>query len=133
MKPALKDRFRAVYERHYNIRVSDAVFDAMVAADEKKTAARVTLAKAINGGVVERKPCEVCGKPQSEGHHADYDQPLAVIWLCHRHHGQEHARFNRLPPSERAADISAVTARARTAMLQNIDHMRARNIIAAFL
>lgn len=31
-------------------------------------------------------PCEKCGVPEVQMHHDDYSQPLAVRWLCFRHH-----------------------------------------------
>jgi len=42
-----------------------------------------------------RKPCMICGTQNSEAHHADYDKPLDVDFLCQRHHLQFHARSNK--------------------------------------
>lgn len=39
--------------------------------------------------VLERQPCEVCGK-KAEAHHDDYSKPLDVRWLCKRHHSEVH-------------------------------------------
>jgi hypothetical protein len=58
--------------------------------DPRKRKARNELAAAIRYGRVARGPCEVCGDPKSQGHHDDYDQPLAVRWLCSRHHADQH-------------------------------------------
>jgi hypothetical protein len=44
----------------------------------------VGLAKRL--GWLKRQPCEVCGDPNSDGHHEDYSKPLAVTWLCRTHH-----------------------------------------------
>lgn len=35
---------------------------------------------------IKRQPCVKCGNEKSDGHHEDYDYPLDVIWLCHKHH-----------------------------------------------
>ncbi len=39
------------------------------------------------------EPCRVCGAPDVEAHHRDYDAPdahLQVDWLCGQHHALEH-------------------------------------------
>ena len=36
------------------------------------------------------QPCVICGDIKSERHHFDYEQPLAVIFLCSKHHKDEH-------------------------------------------
>lgn len=41
-------------------------------------------------GHIDRKPCEQCGDPNSQGHHHDYKKKLDVIWLCSACHGKEH-------------------------------------------
>lgn len=38
-------------------------------------------------------PCEVCGATPAEKHHYDYLNPLSVVYLCKKHHGQEHRQF----------------------------------------
>lgn len=39
--------------------------------------------------------CEGCGRyverQHLHGHHEDYSQPLAVLWLCHRCHSRRHS------------------------------------------
>lgn len=32
-----------------------------------------------------RQACEICGAP-AQAHHEDYSKPLAVRWLCFKHH-----------------------------------------------
>lgn len=50
-----------------------------------------TIAKAAERrGELVRQPCEVCGAVKVEGHHDDYTKPLAIRWLCHKHHGEAH-------------------------------------------
>ena len=58
--------------------------------------ARRLLTIAVREGRVIRKPCEVCGSTDSEGHHDDYSQPLQVRWLCPKHHSQRHLELRRL-------------------------------------
>lgn len=45
---------------------------------------------ALRRGLIERKPCERCGAERTDAHHGQYDQPLAVTWLCRRCHKAEH-------------------------------------------
>ena len=44
----------------------------------------------LRRGLIQRQGGEVCGA-RAEMHHDDYDQPLAVRWLCRRHHLAHHA------------------------------------------
>jgi hypothetical protein len=46
----------------------------------------------IRQGRIVRQPCEVCGAPKTQAHHADYSKPLEVRWLCHEHHRELHNR-----------------------------------------
>lgn len=46
--------------------------------------------RARRKGLLQPGPCEVCGAEIAEGHHDDYGQPLAVRWLCRRHHREWH-------------------------------------------
>jgi hypothetical protein len=50
----------------------------------------------ISNGDIKREPCFICGSMLSEGHHPDYDFPLSVIWLCDKHHKEEHRRINEI-------------------------------------
>lgn len=56
---------------------------------ERRKARRMTRS-AIERGLLQRNPCEVCGHPHSEAHHDDYSRPLDVRWLCRPHHVQLH-------------------------------------------
>lgn len=51
-----------------------------------KYLARSKVRRALKKGALSKNPCEVCGNPQSEAHHHDYNQPLDVRWLCLLHH-----------------------------------------------
>ncbi len=48
--------------------------------------------QAIKRGAITRQPCEVCGATKVDAHHDDYNEPLAVRWLCRPHHQQFHAQ-----------------------------------------
>ena len=58
--------------------------------NHKKNLARQTVRNAIRDGKLIKKECEICGDPNSEAHHIDYDKPLDVTWLCRRHHLEQH-------------------------------------------
>ena len=62
------------------------------AANPKARWAHGCLQSALKRGLIERKPCAVCGSEKVDGHHPDYDRPLAVKWLYRRHHVAEHRR-----------------------------------------
>lgn len=55
-----------------------------------KIKARNDSSYAVRSGRITRQPCSVCGDPESEKHHPDYDNPLEVVWLCRCHHMEEH-------------------------------------------
>lgn len=52
---------------------------------------------ALRRGLVERKPCEACGDPQTEFHHYPdrYHEPLTGKHLCRSCHRAEHARLRK--------------------------------------
>lgn len=58
-----------------------------------KMAARRAVHLALSRGDLARQPCVKCGNPRSEGHHEDYSKPLAVRWLCKKHHAEHHRRY----------------------------------------
>lgn len=37
-----------------------------------------------------REPCFICGNPDTENHHEDYDKPKEIVWLCRKHHYEHH-------------------------------------------
>ena len=45
---------------------------------------------AVRYGRLKRQPCEICGDSNSQAHHDDYNKPLAVRWLCQKHHSEWH-------------------------------------------
>ena len=52
--------------------------------------AHLATASAVNRGLITRQPCEVCGADQTDAHHDDYSRPMAVRWLCRKHHKDLH-------------------------------------------
>ena len=50
------------------------------------------LRSALKRGLIDRGRREVCGAEQTDGHHYDYERPIVVRWLCHRHHRAEHKK-----------------------------------------
>jgi hypothetical protein len=60
------------------------------AANPAKTAARAAVNRSLRSGLLVRKPCEVCDCEQVDAHHDDYSKPLAVRWLCRKHHLELH-------------------------------------------
>ncbi len=38
----------------------------------------------------DKQPCEMCGDPNTQIHHDDYDKPLEIRWLCLKCHGVVH-------------------------------------------
>lgn len=58
----------------------------------EKMAARAALRMAVRWGRITRKPCHKCGNLKSESHHRDYSKPLEVVWLCRKHHRNEHVK-----------------------------------------
>lgn len=47
----------------------------------------------VRQGILKRQPCRVCGSEKVQAHHTDYDQPMLVDWLCHKHHCDEHRKL----------------------------------------
>jgi hypothetical protein len=54
--------------------------------------ARVLLNAHIAMGKIKKGPCRVCGGTRIQAHHPDYNKPLEVLWLCHKHHMDTHYR-----------------------------------------
>ena len=63
------------------------------ADNPEKYKARTVVSNAIRAGVLTKEPCRDCGADKVHGHHADYSKPLEVIWLCPKHHKEEHGRI----------------------------------------
>lgn len=52
--------------------------------------ASLAVNNAIRDGRLQKQPCFVCGSLNVHGHHASYDLPLVVTWLCPKHHKGAH-------------------------------------------
>jgi hypothetical protein len=59
-----------------------------------KYRARYAVNNALRDGRLVRGPCEKqpCDR-KVEAHHDDYTQPLAVHWMCRKHHLEEHGKI----------------------------------------
>lgn len=60
----------------------------------KERAAQVAVGNAVKAGHLLKWPaCAMpeCTSTKPVAHHADYDRPLDVVWLCQAHHKQAHA------------------------------------------
>ena len=61
--------------------------------EKKKAKARSRVHTQVSRGKMKKSPCEFimfdgkrCNLETVESHHADYDKPLEVKWLCKTHH-----------------------------------------------
>jgi len=54
--------------------------------DPLASRAHGSVARALRKKIISRGPCQRCGDPKSESHHADYTKPMEVMWLCRRCH-----------------------------------------------
>lgn len=74
---------------------SDTRQSAWRRANPERYRAHVSVQRALSSGAIEKGPCEVCGNTVVDGHHDDYSKPLAIRWLCRKHHTQLHAQQRR--------------------------------------
>ena len=88
-----------VYERNAE-RIKAERRDKYAHDDEhrKRVLARLAARKAFPDG----QPCEVCGAPDADRHHDDYDKHLDIRWLCRPHHIQHHANIGPWGAARRA-------------------------------
>ena len=59
----------------------------------EKVLARQFLAKAVRYKIIKRGNCQICAKPDAQGHHNDYLKPLDVLWFCALHHTEYHKKL----------------------------------------
>ena len=60
------------------------------AANAVRRRASLMVNNAIKSGKLSKQPCFICGSENVHGHHASYDLPLVVTWLCPKHHKEAH-------------------------------------------
>lgn len=59
-----------------------------------KKASNTIVGNAVRDGKISKKPCAKCGSLESDAHHENYYEPLNIIWLCKKHHGERHREIN---------------------------------------
>lgn len=62
--------------------------------------AHIAVWSAIAAAKLKKQPCEICGNPRTDGHHDDYSKPLAVTWLCRKHHAERHRMLRAAAAAE---------------------------------
>lgn len=53
-----------------------------------QAAAQSAIAYSIKKGSMIPLCCEICGDPNTEGHHYNYSHVFRIQWLCRKHHYQ---------------------------------------------
>lgn len=66
----------------------------------KKIRARREVQLAIQSGKLVKSPCVYCGLSTVEAHHANYDEPLTVVWVCFKCHREKFHGQTTNPPCE---------------------------------
>ncbi len=64
--------------------------------NKDRRSAHVAVGNAVRDGRLLKSPCFVCGCSEVEAHHADYSEPLEVVWLCADHHKEVHQETREL-------------------------------------
>ncbi len=86
---------RVHYQKTDNGRTkANAAKKAWDVRNSDRKAASTMVGNAVRDGRLKELPCLVCGETNGiHGHHAAYDMPLVVTWLCTKHHAQLHKEF----------------------------------------
>jgi len=69
-------------------------FEEITTHKDKQKKAWTAVHKALRKGKLVKQPCIHCGNPDTQAHHADYDKPLEVAWLCDSCHKKLHSIDN---------------------------------------
>lgn len=83
------DYYRA-YDRDRGSRIGNEGMRRYRAANPEKARAHASVNYAVREGHLQKAPCMICGRPDSHGHHDNYERPLDVVWLCPVHHFERH-------------------------------------------
>jgi len=70
--------------------------DRYKSSNPLKYQAHNKISNALRNGKLIRGVCVICGSKNVHAHHPDYSKPLDVIWLCPKHHKEEHKRLEKL-------------------------------------
>lgn len=57
---------------------------------ERKNIIRKKTRNAVRSGRIKKLPCQVCGNITSEAHHINYNEWFNPMWLCRKHHAEQH-------------------------------------------
>jgi hypothetical protein len=60
-------------------------------AKEQRQLAWKLVQEALEAGELARQPCVICGALKVLPHHENYDDPLAITWLCS---GKTHHQYS---------------------------------------
>jgi hypothetical protein len=55
-----------------------------------KNRTRLRTWQLVQRGIIAKQPCAICKASEVQAHHADYDDPYNVTWLCMTCHRQHH-------------------------------------------
>lgn len=90
-----QDRYNAYDTARKNLphrkALRDATHERLKVERPEVHAAHIAVSNAVRDGRLKKQPCEVCGEP-AHAHHEDYSKPLDVMWLCHKHHMEQHRK-----------------------------------------
>lgn len=64
---------------------------------------------AMRKGKIKRGICEVCGDPNTHGHHTDYSKVYQLTWLCAKHHLSLHRKMSKGKINKIKKRVEAVT------------------------
>jgi hypothetical protein len=64
------------------------------ASDPRIMRCHNAVARAVKSGKLQKLPCERCGAVKTLAHHENYDEALAVMWLCQPCHKQRHKEID---------------------------------------
>ena len=60
--------------------------------NKDKLRARRKARDLVKRGIIKKQPCMICGNPNSQMHHRDYNHPEIVEWYCRMCHAKIHIK-----------------------------------------